>query len=541
MAKKLLFGEDSRDGLMSGVEQLASAVKSTLGPKGRTVVLQKSFGAPIITKDGVSVAKEIELEDPVENAGAQMVMEAAQKTNDLAGDGTTTATVLAHAILKEGFKKIANGANPIELKRGIDITIKDVVEYLKNESRPVSGNDEIAQVGTISANSDSSIGIIIANAMEKVGQDGVITIEESKTSDTTLDIVEGMQFDRGYISPYFVTDTSKMEAVLTNMHILIVDKKISSMKELLPILEQSLQAGKEMLIIAEDIEGEALSTLVVNKIRGSLNVCAVKAPGFGERRRDILQDLAVITGATVISESQGYELEATTLEMLGSAEKVIISKDTTTIVHGHGDAKLLMDRIDSIKTQIENSTSDYETEKMQERLGKLAGGVAVINIGAGSEVEMKEKKDRVNDALNATKAAVEEGIIAGGGTVLRGYDKNANLTYENEDQILGRDIVLKACKAPFNAILDNAGLNADVVWNQIVTHNANGSAAGYDVRIETVLEDMVDAGIVDPVKVTRIALEKAASVAGTMLTTECVMVNIKEDASTTSQPQMPMM
>ncbi len=541
MAKKLLFGEDSRNGLMAGVEQLASAVKSTLGPKGRTVVLQKSFGAPIITKDGVSVAKEIELEDPVENAGAQMVMEAAQKTNDLAGDGTTTATVLAHAILKEGFKKIANGANPIELKRGIDITIKDVVEYLKNESRPVSGNDEIAQVGTISANSDSSIGIIIANAMEKVGQDGVITIEESKTSDTTLDIVEGMQFDRGYISPYFVTDTSKMEAVLTNMHILIVDKKISSMKELLPILEQSLQAGKEMLIIAEDIEGEALSTLVVNKIRGSLNVCAVKAPGFGERRRDILQDLAVITGATVISESQGYELEATTLEMLGSAEKVIISKDTTTIVHGHGDAKLLMDRIDSIKTQIENSTSDYETEKMQERLGKLAGGVAVINIGAGSEVEMKEKKDRVNDALNATRAAVEEGIIAGGGTVLRGYDKNANLTYENEDQILGRDIVLKACKAPFNAILDNAGLNADVVWNQIVTHNANGSAAGYDVRIETVLEDMVDAGIVDPVKVTRIALEKAASVAGTMLTTECVMVNIKEDASTTSQPQMPMM
>ena len=541
MAKKLLFGEDSRSGLMSGVEQLACAVKSTLGPKGRTVVLQKSFGAPIITKDGVSVAKEIELEDPVENAGAQMVKEAAQKTNDLAGDGTTTATVLAHAILKEGFKKIANGANPIELKRGIDITIKDVVEYLKNESRPVSGYNEIAQVGTISANSDSSIGIIIADAMEKVGQDGVITIEESKTSDTTLDIVEGMQFDRGYISPYFVTETSKMEAILTNMHILIVDKKISSMKELLPILEQSLQAGKEMLIIAEDIEGEALSTLVVNKIRGSLNVCAVKAPGFGERRRDILQDLAVITGATVISESQGYELEAATLEMLGSAEKVIISKDTTTIVHGHGDTKLVMDRIDSIKSQIENSTSDYETEKMQERLGKLAGGVAVINIGAGSEVEMKEKKDRVNDALNATRAAVEEGIIAGRGTVLRGYDKNANLTYENEDQILGRDIVLKACKAPFDAILANAGLNADVVWNQIVTHNANGSAAGYDVRTETVLEDMFDAGIVDPVKVTRIALEKAASVAGTMLTTECVMVNIKEDVSTSSRPQIPMM
>jgi len=542
MAKKLLFGEDARDGLMSGVDQLADAVKSTLGPKGRTVVLQKSFGGPIITKDGVSVAKEIELEDPVENSGAQMVKEAAQKTNDLAGDGTTTATVLAHAILKEGFKKIANGANPIELKRGIDKTVKDVVEYLKNESRPVTGNDEIAQVGTISSNNDSSIGSIIAAAMDKVGQDGVITVEEGKTSETILDVVEGMQFDRGYLSPYFVTDGNKMESILNDMYILIVDKKISNMKELLPILEQALQSGKEMLIIAEDVEGEALSTLVVNKIRGNLKVSAVKAPGFGERRKDILQDLAVITGATVVSETQGHKLEEVTLDMLGTAEKVVITKDTTTVVNGFGDAAAVQERIESIKGQIENSVSDYETEKMQERLAKLAGGVAVIKIGAGSEVEMKEKKDRVDDALNATKAAVEEGIIAGGGTILRGYQSVEDVgKYENEDQILGRDIVVKACAAPFNSIMENAGLNADVIWNKIVTHNANGTAAGYDVRNEKVLTDMVDAGIVDPVKVTRIALEKAASVAGTMLTTECVMTDIKEDNPTPMQPQMPMM
>ena len=541
MAKKLIFGEEARDGLLSGVEQLANAVKSTLGPKGRTVVLQKSFGGPTITKDGVSVAKEIELEDPVENSGAQMVKEAAQKTNDMAGDGTTTATVLAHAILKEGFKKIANGANPIELKRGIDKTVKDVVQYLKDNSRPVSGNDEIAQVGTISSNNDSSIGTMIAQAMDKVGQDGVITVEEGKTSETTLDVVEGMQFDRGYLSPYFITDATKMESILKDMYILIVDKKISNMKELLPILEQALQAGKEMLIIAEDVDGEALSTLVVNKIRGNLKVSAVKAPGFGERRKDILQDLAVITGATVITETQGHKLEEATLDMLGTAEKVVITKDTTTVVNGFGDAELVMERIESIKGQIENSISDYETEKMQERLAKLAGGVAVIKIGAGSEVEMKEKKDRVDDALNATKAAVEEGIIAGGGTVLRGYSPNPEYGYENDDQLLGRDIIDKACKAPFNAILENAGLNADVVWNQIMTHNANGTAAGYDVRTETVLDDMVDAGIVDPVKVTRIALEKAASVAGTMLTTECVMTNIKEDNPMPAQPQMPMM
>ena len=541
MAKKLLFGEEARNGLMSGVEQLADAVKSTLGPKGRTVVLQKSFGGPTITKDGVSVAKEIELEDPVENSGAQMVKEAAQKTNDLAGDGTTTATVLAHAILKEGFKKIANGANPIELKRGIDIAVKDVVEYLETESRPVTGNAEIAQVGTISANNDASIGAIIAEAMNKVGQNGVITVQEGKTSETILEVVEGMQFDRGYLSPYFVTDNTKMESILTDMHILIVDKKISNMKELVPILEQSVQSGKEMLIIAEDVEGEALSTLVVNKMRGSLKICAVKAPGFGDRRKDMLQDLAVITGGTVISETQGHKLEEVTLNMLGSAEKVIITKDTTTVVNGWGDAEAVVERVESIKGQIENCESEYETEKMQERLAKISGGVAVIKIGAGSEVEMKEKKDRVDDALNATKAAVEEGIIAGGGTVLRGYSPNPEYGYENDDQLLGRDIIIKACKAPFDTILANAGLNADVVWNQVVTHNANGTAAGYDVRTETVLENMVDAGIVDPVKVTRIALEKAASVAGTMITTECVMTDIKEDNPMPVQPQMPMM
>jgi len=541
MAKKLLFGEEARNGLMSGVEQLAEAVRSTLGPKGRTVVLQKSFGGPIITKDGVSVAKEIELEDPVENSGAQMVKEAAQKTNDLAGDGTTTATVLAHAILKEGFKKIANGANPIELKRGIDIAVKDVVEYLETESRPVTGNAEIAQVGTISANNDVSIGAIIAEAMNRVGQDGVITVQEGKTSETILEVVEGMQFDRGYVSPYFVTDNTKMESILTDMHILIVDKKISNMKELVPILEQSVQSGKEMLIIAEEIEGEALSTLVVNKMRGSLKICAVKAPGFGDRRKDMLQDLAIITGGTVISETQGHKLEEVTLDMLGSAEKVIITKDTTTVVNGWGAAEAVQERIESIKGQIENCESEYETEKMQERLAKIAGGVAVIKIGAGSEVEMKEKKDRVDDALNATKAAVEEGIIAGGGTVLRGYSPNPEYGYENDDQLLGRDIIIKACKAPFDTILENAGLNADVVWNQIVTHNAEGTAAGYDVRTETVLEDMVDAGIVDPVKVTRIALEKAASVAGTMITTECVMIDIKKDNPMPVQPQMPMM
>ena len=538
MAKKLVFGHDARVELLSGVEQLNNAVKSTLGPKGRTVVIEKSFGGPHVTKDGVTVAKEIELEDPMENAGAQMVKEAASKTNDEAGDGTTTATVLAHAILKEGFKKIANGANPIELKRGIDKTVNKVVEYLKDESRPVNGTEEIAQIGTISANNDSSIGSMISEAMDKVGQNGVITVEEGKSSETELDVVEGMRFDRGYSSPYFVTNSEKMTVELEDPFILLYDKKISNMKDVLPLLEQSMQMDRPMLIIAEDVEGEALSTLVVNKVRGTLKVATVKAPGFGAKRIEQLEDIAVLIGATVINDKVGLTLEEATLDHLGSAEKVIITKDNTTIVNGFGDSESVQERIDNMASQLEGTDSEYEKEKLQERLAKLAGGVAVIRIGAGSEIEMKEKKDRLDDALCATKAAVEEGIIAGGGTVLRGYQHFEDDIYENEDQKLGRDIVLKACKAPFEAILENAGLNAEVIWNKIVT-TGDGVRSGYDVRTETILEDMVDVGIIDPVKVTRIALEKASSVAGTMLTTECVVTNIPKDEPI--QPQMPMM
>jgi len=538
MAKKLVFGEDARVELLNGVEQLANAVKSTLGPKGRTVVIEKQFGGPSVTKDGVTVAKEIELEDPFENAGAQMVKEAASKTNDEAGDGTTTATVLAHAILKEGFKKIANGANPIELKRGIDKTVDKVVEYLKDEARPVSGNDEIANVGTISANNDSSIGVMIAEAMDKVGQNGVITVEEGKTAETELDVVEGMRFDRGYSSPYFVTNNEKMITELENPFVLLYDKKMSQMKDVLPLLEQSMQVDRPMLIISEDVDGEALSTLVINKVRGTLKVATVKAPGFGAKRIEQLEDIAVLIGATVITDKVGLSLEEATMEHLGAAEKITISKDDTTIVNGNGESKLVQERIEHIISQIKTCESDYEKEKLQERLAKLSGGVAVIRIGAGSEIEMKEKKDRLDDALNATKAAVEEGIIAGGGTILRGYQHFEDDIYENEDQILGRDIILKACKAPFEAILENAGLNAEVIWNKIVT-TGDGTRSGYDVRTETVLEDMVDVGIIDPVKVTRIALQKAASVAGTMLTTECVVTNIPKDEPV--QPQMPMM
>ena len=538
MSKKLIFGEDGRVGLLSGVTQLADAVSSTLGPKGRTVVIEKSFGGPSITKDGVTVAKAIDLEDPVENAGAQMVKEAASKTNDEAGDGTSTATVLAHAILKEGFKKIAHGANPIELKRGIDKTVTAVVEYLNDHAKPISSNAEIAQVGTISANNDSSIGAMIAEAMDKVGQNGVITVEEGKTSETELDVVEGMRFDRGYSSPYFVTNAEKMTTELDNPFILLYDKKISNMKDILPLLEQSMQMDRPMLIIAEDVDGEALSTLVVNKVRGTLKVATVKAPGFGAKRIEHLEDLAVLIGATVVNDRIGLSLEDVTLDHLGTAEKVTITKDHTTIVNGFGDPEPVQERIANIASQIEGTDSGYEKEKLQERLAKLAGGVAVIRMGAGSEIEMKEKKDRLDDALNATKAAVEEGIIAGGGTILRGYQHFEDDVYENEDQILGRDIVVKACKAPFNAILENAGLNAEVVWNKIVT-TGDGTSSGYDVRTETVLEDMVDVGIVDPVKVTRIALEKAASVAGTMLTTECVITDIPKDEP--APPQMPMM
>ena len=538
MAKKLIFGADARLELMKGVEQLSDAVKSTLGPKGRTVVIEKSFGGPHITKDGVTVAKEIELEDPIQNAGAQMVKEAASKTNDEAGDGTTTSTVLAHAILKEGYKKIANGANPIELKRGIDKTVSKVVEYLKEESRPVSGNDEIAQVGTISANNDASIGKMIAGAMDKVGQNGVITVEEGKTAETQLDVVEGMRFDRGYASPYFVTNSEKMTAELDDPFILLYDRKISNMKDILPLLEQTMGMDRTMLIIAEDVDGEALSTLVVNKVRGTLKVATVKAPGFGAKRIEQLEDMAVLIGATVITQKVGLSLEDATLDHLGTAGRVIITKNDTTIVNGHGSEEAVQERIKDVASQIDSSDSEYDKEQLQSRLAKLSGGVAVIRIGAGSEIEMKEKKDRLDDALNATKAAVEEGIIAGGGTILRGYQHFEDDIYENEDQILGRDIVLKACKAPFESILENAGLNPEVIWNKIVT-TGDGTSSGYDVRTETVLEDMVDVGIIDPVKVTRIALEKAASVAGTMLTTECVITDIPKDEP--AQPQMPMM
>ena len=539
MAKKLVFGDEARVELLKGVEQLANAVKSTLGPKGRTVVVEKPFGGPHATKDGVTVAKDISLEDPTQNIGAQMVKEAASKTNDEAGDGTTTATVLAHAILKEGFKKISNGANPIELKRGIDKTVEDVVQYLKDNSRPIKGTDEIGQVGTISANNDPSIGNMIAEAMDKVGQDGVITVEEGKTSETELNVVEGLRFDRGYSSPYFVTNAEKMTTELEDPFILLYDRKISQMKDVLPLLESTMQMDKPMLIIAEDVDGEALSTLVVNKVRGTLKVATVKAPGFGAKRIEHLEDIAVLTGGTVITEKVGLSLEDAQIEHLGTAEKVVITKDHTTVINGYGDSSLVEERIENLKSQIDSCESGYEQEKLQERLAKLSGGVAVIRIGAGSEIEMKEKKDRLDDALNATKAAVEEGIIAGGGTVLRGYEliKGDEELYENEDQLMGADIVLKACKAPFNAILENAGLNAEVIWNKIVT-TGDGSSSGYDVRTDDVLEDMVDVGIIDPVKVTRIALEKAASVAGTILTTECVITKVDSEDETTPQPPM---
>ena len=543
MAKELTFGDDAREDLLSGVEHLANAVSATLGPKGRTVVIENSYGSPTITKDGVSVAKEIELEDPVMNAGAQMVKEAASKTNDQAGDGTTTATVLAHAILNEGFRKIANGSNPIELKRGIDIAVNHVVNFLEENARPVNGTEEIAQVGTISANNDPSIGAMIAEAMDKVGRDGVITVEEGKTAETILDVVEGMQFDRGYLSPYFVTDSNKMEAVLEDAYVLIVDKKISHMKELLPILEQIMQTGKEVLIIAEDTDGEALSTLVVNKIRGSLKIAAVKAPGFGERRKDILEDIAILTGGTVISEQQGHELEEAQMSFLGTADKLVISKDTTTIVNGGGEKDAIKERIESIKVQIENTASDYETEKLQERLAKLAGGVAVIKIGAESEIEMKEKKDRIDDALNATKAAISEGIIPGGGVILRRWVNNDAEIYNNEDQELGGDIIEKACHAPFNTIMENAGLNPEVIFNKLGPEKytkdstPTNQTEGFDARNEKVV-DMIESGIIDPVKVTRVALEKAASVAGTMLTTECVVTNIPKDEKEQQPPMM---
>jgi chaperonin GroEL len=528
MAKDIKFDVEARDGLKRGVDALANAVKVTLGPKGRNVIIGRSFGAPVVTKDGVSVAKEIELEDPLENMGAQMVKEVASKTNDLAGDGTTTATVLAQAIVKEGLKNVAAGANPMDLKRGIDKAVEAIVDDLAKQSKEVGNSSEkIKQVASISANNDDVIGDLIAKAFGKVGKEGVITVEEAKGTETYVDIVEGMQFDRGYLSPYFVTNSDKMVTDLENPYILLYDKKVSTMKDLLPILEPVAQSGKPLLIIAEDVDGEALATLVVNKLRGSLKIAAVKAPGFGDRRKAMLEDIAILTGGTVISEERGFTLENTTLEMLGTAERVTIDKDNTTVVNGAGDKSLIKNRVNQIKAQIETTTSDYDKEKLQERLAKLAGGVAVLYVGAASEVEMKEKKDRVDDALHATRAAVEEGIVAGGGVALvRAKSVLNDITTENLDETTGIQIVARAIEAPLRTIVENAGGEGSVVVSKVMEGKKD---FGYDAKTETYV-DMLKAGIIDPKKVTRIALENAASVAGMILTTECALVDIKEAA-----------
>ena len=527
MAKEITFDIEARDGLKRGVDALANAVKVTLGPKGRNVIVSKSFGAPVVTKDGVTVAKEIELADALENMGAQMVKEVASKTNDLAGDGTTTATVLAQAIVKEGLKNVAAGANPMDLKRGIDKAVEAIVENLSSQSKKVGDSSEkIKQVASISANNDETIGELIAEAFNKVGKEGVITVEEAKGTDTYVDVVEGMQFDRGYLSPYFVTNSEKMVADLENPYILIFDKKISTMKDLLPVLEPVAQSGKPLLIIAEDVDGEALATLVVNKLRGSLKIAAVKAPGFGDRRKAMLEDIAILTGGTVISEERGFSLENATLDMLGTCEKVSIDKDNTTIVNGAGAAKDIKTRVNQIKAQIETTTSDYDKEKLQERLAKLAGGVAVLYVGAASEVEMKEKKDRVDDALHATRAAVEEGIVAGGGVALvRAQKVLAKVSVENADEETGLQIVARAIESPLRTIVENAGGEGSVVVAKV--HEGKGDF-GFDAKSETYV-DMMKAGIIDPKKVTRIALENAASVAGMILTTECALTEIKED------------
>ncbi|WP_055444411.1 chaperonin GroEL [Lacinutrix himadriensis] len=528
MAKDIKFDIDARDGLKRGVDALANAVKVTLGPKGRNVIISRSFGAPQVTKDGVTVAKEIELEDPLENMGAQMVKEVASKTNDLAGDGTTTATVLAQAIVKEGLKNVAAGANPMDLKRGIDKAVAAIVEDLEKQTQKVgNSSDKIKQVASISANNDDVIGDLIAMAFGKVGKEGVITVEEAKGTDTYVDVVEGMQFDRGYLSPYFVTDSDKMITDLENPYILLYDKKVSTMKDLLPVLEPVAQSGKPLLIIAEDVDGEALATLVVNKLRGSLKIAAVKAPGFGDRRKAMLEDIAVLTGGTVISEERGFTLENTTLEMLGTAERITIDKDNTTVINGAGEKSMIKNRVNQIKSQIESTTSDYDKEKLQERLAKLAGGVAVLYVGAASEVEMKEKKDRVDDALHATRAAVEEGIVAGGGVALvRAKKVLENITTENLDETTGVQIVNRAIEAPLRTIIENAGGEGSVVLNKVLEGKKD---FGYDAKTDTYV-DMLKAGIIDPKKVTRIALENAASVAGMILTTECALIDIKEDA-----------
>ncbi len=527
MAKQIKFDIEARDGIKRGVDALANAVKVTLGPKGRNVVISKSFGAPTVTKDGVSVAKEIELEDALENMGAQMVKEVASKTNDLAGDGTTTATVLAQAIVKEGLKNVAAGANPMDLKRGIDKAVEVIVADLQKQTQEVgSSSEKIEQVASISANNDKVIGELIATAFGKVGKEGVITVEEAKGTETYVDVVEGMQFDRGYLSPYFTTNSEKMTTELETPYILLYDKKISSMKDLLPILEPVAQTGKPLLIIAEDVDGEALATLVVNKLRGALKIAAVKAPGFGDRRKAMLEDIAILTGGTVISEERGFSLETTTLEQLGTSEKVAIDKDNTTIVNGAGEEDLIKNRINQIKSQIESTTSDYDREKLQERLAKLAGGVAVLYVGAASEVEMKEKKDRVDDALHATRAAVEEGIVAGGGVALvRAKNTLDKVKTDNADEATGVQIVNRAIEAPLRTIVQNAGGEGSVVIAKVIEGKKD---FGYDAKSDNYV-DMLKAGIIDPKKVTRVALENAASVSGMILTTECALVDIKED------------
>ena len=527
MAKNITFDIEARDALKRGVDALANAVKVTLGPKGRNVIIGRKFGAPTITKDGVSVAKEIELEDPVENMGAQMVKEVASKTADIAGDGTTTATVLAQAIVATGLKNVAAGANPMDLKRGIDKAVKSVVIELQKQSIEVGDNlDKIEQVASISANNDYTIGALIAEAMGKVKKEGVITVEEAKGTETTVEVVEGMQFDRGYLSPYFVTNPEKMEVELESPYILIYDKKISNMKDMLPILEQTSQTGRPIIIIAEDVDGEALATLVVNKIRGSLKIAAVKAPGFGDRRKAMLEDIAILTGGTVVSEERGFKLENATLDMLGQANKVVIDKDNTTVVNGKGEKEGITLRVNQIKAQMETTTSDYDREKLQERLAKLAGGVAVLYVGAASEIEMKEKKDRVEDALHATRAAVEEGIVPGGGVALvRAAASLDSISVENEDERTGVQIIARALEAPLRQIVENAGGEGAVIVSKIQEGKAD---FGYNAKTDT-FEPMLKAGIIDPTKVTRVALENAASVAGMLLTTECVLADIPEE------------
>jgi len=535
MAKEIKYNIEARDLLKKGVDAMSNAVKVTLGPKGRNVIIEKKFGAPQLTKDGVSVAKEIELKDPIENIGAQLVKEVASKTADIAGDGTTTATVLAQAIVGTGLKNVTAGANPMDLKRGIDKAVEAVVAHLKSQSKEVGDSfEKIEQVATISANNDSIIGKHIADAMRQVKKEGVITIEEAKGTDTTVKVVEGMQFDRGYISPYFVTDPEKMEAVMEDPYILIYDKKISGMKDFLPILEKTVQTGRPLIIISEEVEGEALATLVVNKIRGSLKICAVKAPGFGDRRKEMLQDIAILTGGVVISEEQGYKLENADLSYLGQAEKIVVDKDNTTIVNGKGKKDNIVARVNQIKAQIEKTTSDYDKEKLQERLAKLSGGVAVLYVGAASEVEMKEKKDRFDDALHATRAAIEEGIVPGGGIAfIRAISALDKLKGENEDENTGIQIIRRALEEPLRMIVENAGIEGSIVVQKV---KEGKDDFGYNARTDK-YENLYKSGVIDPTKVTRIALENASSIAGMLLTTECVISDIKE--KTPAMPPMP--